>query len=515
MAYNIYQSDGTPYSVAAGGIDNTFFNPSGGGGVGGPANGQGIQLIGQNTVGYGAAIAQTFLQLTENFCSGPSLTPPSDATSLQGQLWFNQLTSTTGNLYVRVTNSPTGGIVNWQKVATSDSSGNVTATTFTANNFVSTVTSGHGAPFTVFSTDIVPLLNATYAANLDNGTANQIPYQTGSGTTAFIAAPTPGTFLTWNGTSFAWSATPAATSANNVLGQFGLGGSTNQIVVQTAPSVTGFITAPSLANTFLEWNGSAFTWGTFGGVAVTSFNTRTGPVTLNSSDVTTALGFTPPSVSGTGAIGTWPISITGNAATAGSATTATSATSSTTAIYLSGGSAGQIPWQSAASTTSFTSTGTSGYYLQSNGTSSPTWVNPGSVQPSTQAQWGFYSTPLITSSGVVGYASAQIGATGGSFNNSTGQFTVTNSGAYFVTGNVVVQNTSSNTGNVTLYMRINGVDTGYRSYWAVGTGFQTGNITVSGIVDLSAGQNVGMYVVLASGAEVLAGYGYFSGYRIS
>lgn len=46
---------------------------------------------------------------------------------------------------------------------------------------------------------------------------------------------------------------------------------------------------------------------------VSSFNTRTGAITLNSTDVTGALGFTPPSVSGTGATGTWGINITGTA----------------------------------------------------------------------------------------------------------------------------------------------------------------------------------------------------------
>jgi hypothetical protein len=510
MAYNIYQSDGTPYSVAAGGIDSTFYNPSGGGGIGGPANGQGIQLIGQNTVGYGAAIAQTFLQLTENFCSSVA---PSDATVLQGQLYFDQASSSAGTLWVRVAQrGVTTGVfpgATWQQVATSNSSGNVTATTFTANQFISTVSTGT-PPFSVTSTTEVPNLNAQYSANLDGGVADQIPYQTGPGSTAFIPAPgTANTFLEWNGTSFTWNAAPAASSANNITG-----GLTNQIVVQTGVGVTGFITAPSIANTFLEWNGSVFTWGTFGGVAVTSFNTRTGAVTLNSSDVTTALGFTPPSVSGTGAIGTWPISITGNAATAGSATTATSATSATTSTNLSGGGAGQIPWQSASNTTSFVAAGTSGYYLQSNGTSSPSWVNLGSVQPSTQSQWGFYSTPSITSSGEVGYTAAQIGATGGSFNNSTGLFTVTNGGSYFVSGNVSVNNTASNVGNAELIIRINGVNTGYHSYWSVGTGFQGGNITVSGVVNLAAGQNVGMYVALSS-ANVISGQGFFTGYRIS
>ena len=58
-------------------------------------------------------------------------------------------------------------------------------------------------------------------------------------------------------------------------------------------------------------------------VGVSSFNTRTGAVTLASSDVTGALGYTPPQANGTGASGTWAINITGNAATATTATTAT------------------------------------------------------------------------------------------------------------------------------------------------------------------------------------------------
>jgi hypothetical protein len=48
---------------------------------------------------------------------------------------------------------------------------------------------------------------------------------------------------------------------------------------------------------------------------VLSFNTRNGAVTLNSTDVTTALGYTPPTGTGTGATGTWGISVSGNAAT--------------------------------------------------------------------------------------------------------------------------------------------------------------------------------------------------------
>ena len=50
--------------------------------------------------------------------------------------------------------------------------------------------------------------SATTATNIAGGAANRIPYQTGSGATGFAVAPTvANTFLKWDGTAFAWSAT--------------------------------------------------------------------------------------------------------------------------------------------------------------------------------------------------------------------------------------------------------------------------------------------------------------------
>ncbi len=46
------------------------------------------------------------------------------------------------------------------------------------------------------------------------------------------------------------------------------------------------------------------------------------------------------------------------------------------ATNLAGGSAGQVPYQSATDTTGFTSTGTAGQVLTSQGTSAPTWTTP-------------------------------------------------------------------------------------------------------------------------------------------
>ena len=68
------------------------------------------------------------------------------------------------------------------------------------------------------------------------------------------------------------------------------GGAANRIAYQTGSGTTGFITAPSVANTFLEWSGSAFQWssnplGTVTSVDVsggtTGLTTSGGPITTS------------------------------------------------------------------------------------------------------------------------------------------------------------------------------------------------------------------------------------------
>ena len=53
-----------------------------------------------------------------------------------------------------------------------------------------------------------------------------------------------------------------------------------------------------------------------------------------------------------------------------------SATNATNATYLVGGVAGAVVWQSATGVTGFTAAGTTGQFLQSNGTGTPTWATP-------------------------------------------------------------------------------------------------------------------------------------------
>lgn len=109
MAYNIYKSDGTTVSIPDGAVDQAFNDTSANGG-----KGIGIQLIGNNSPIYVAPIAQTCLQMTENFCSA---TIPSDTTALQGQLWFQKSSETDGNLFIRYSGASFGGITNWKQIA--------------------------------------------------------------------------------------------------------------------------------------------------------------------------------------------------------------------------------------------------------------------------------------------------------------------------------------------------------------------------------------------------------------
>jgi hypothetical protein len=155
-------------------------------------------------------------------------------------------------------------------------------------------------------------------ASSDVATVNQISNPTITGGTidgAPIGAANPrnGAFLAISATTAAFSGTSTAPTVTP--------SSDNSTKIATTAFVQSAITAISSG--------------------VTSFNTRSGVVTLTSGDVVTALGFTPynaggstvvtsgnintyaPTLSGTGAVGTWGISISGNAATASTATTAT------------------------------------------------------------------------------------------------------------------------------------------------------------------------------------------------
>jgi hypothetical protein len=87
----------------------------------------------------------------------------------------------------------------------------------------------------------------------------------------------------------------------------------------------------------------------------------------------------------------------GNADTAGYATTAGMSTN------LVGGSAGVVPYQSGSNQTSFTLVGTSKFLLQSNNTSAPTWIDPGTLSVAYASSAGIATNLAGGSAGVVPY----------------------------------------------------------------------------------------------------------------
>jgi hypothetical protein len=67
--------------------------------------------------------------------------------------------------------------------------------------------------------------------------------------------------------------------ANNLAG-----GAANRIAVQTATNVTGFVSAPTVTDTFLKWNGSTLIWDALAGAGtVTSVNVSGGTTGLTAS----------------------------------------------------------------------------------------------------------------------------------------------------------------------------------------------------------------------------------------
>jgi trimeric autotransporter adhesin len=113
-----------------------------------------------------------------------------------------------------------------------------------------------------------------------------------------------------------------------------------------------------------------------------------------------------------------------NQNTTGNATTATTATN------LAGGSAGTVPYQSAAGTTAMLAAGTSGQLLQSNGAAAPSWVAAPVANNGTL-------TMAVSGTGLSGSATFTANQSG----NST--FTVTSNATNANTGSTIVARDAS------------------------------------------------------------------------
>jgi hypothetical protein len=134
-----------------------------------------------------------------------------------------------------------------------------------------------------------------------------------------------------------------------------------QLVATTGTSTTS-VSIGTGSKTLTTQTGKAWVVGSFVYVvsAASVTNMMTGQVTAYNSG-TGALTVNVITATGSGTFASWVIGL---------------AVPATAAANLSGGTTGQMPYQSAANTTAFLGAGTAGQVLRSAGAAAPTWQNP-------------------------------------------------------------------------------------------------------------------------------------------
>lgn len=191
--------------------------------------------------------------------------------------------------------------------------------------------------------------SATTATNVAGGTINKILYQSAASTTAFIDAPTDGTFLKYTTAGgFSWTSAVGGGSVTSVA----VSGGTTGLTTSGGPVTTsGTIT---LAGTLATGSGgTGLTAYTAGDILYYTSGTALSKLGIGSANyVLTSSGTAPQYVAQS------TLSV-GSAATAVSATTATN---------IAGGAAGSLPYQTASATTNMLPLGTANYLLRAGAT---------------------------------------------------------------------------------------------------------------------------------------------------
>jgi hypothetical protein len=223
---------------------------------------------------------------------------------------------------------------------------------------------------------------ATATGSVSGGTAGAIVYQSAPNVSTFLNIGTNGFLVTASGGVPVYTNPASLTVGSANTATHVAGGAANQIVYQQGAGATVFAVAPTVPGTVLGWSGTTFTW-------------VTAPAAVSATNLSGGVAGEVPYQSGVGVTSFTAVGTPGYLlASAGSGTpiwtnpasltvsSATTATTAGTSTNLAGGVASQIPYQSAAGTTAFLPNGVAGQVLQSNGTSAPSWIDTSTLSTS-------------------------------------------------------------------------------------------------------------------------------------
>jgi hypothetical protein len=265
----------------------------------------------------------------------------------------------------------------WQKVDNTDAvtsvNGYTGAVVLAASDVGAPTTSGTGATGTWaigISGNAATATSATTSTNIAGGASGSLPYQSATSTTGMIAAGTNGYLLTMNAGIPSWQPAPATgvtsisfdttglTPATSTTGAVTVGGT---LVAANGGTGQSSYTAGDLLYASGSTAISKIAIGTSGQILTVSGGIpswQPAPATGVTSFSAGTTGLTP-STGTTGAV-----TLAGTLAVANGGTNGTATPTAGTVAYGTG------------TAYAFTSAGTAGQVLQSNGSSAPTWVTP-------------------------------------------------------------------------------------------------------------------------------------------
>jgi len=245
------------------------------------------------------------------------------------------------------------------------------------------------------------------ATNVASGATGSIPYQSAAGTTTFVAAGTAGQVLTISGGLPTWATSGTATLATNLAG-----GAAGRIAYQSALDTTAFVAAGTAGQLLIANGTSAPSWATPSTITVGTASTAI--------DLSGGVLGSIPYQTGAGATTFLALGTTNNVLTAGVAgpqyvaQSTLSVGAATTATNIAGGVTGAVPYQTSAGATTLLAPGSNGFVLTM-ASGVPSWAAAGTATTATNLAGG--------SAGTLPYQSA-VGTTAFLSTGSAGQFLI-------------------------------------------------------------------------------------------